>query len=241
MQVSRRLVFIGVLCALALTPQPLSASCHRFTVDVSPERVREGESVQVTVARDGAERPSRVAVRTIEGSASAPRDFERLSEIVRFDDEVAITIAVSIAGDEVLEGEETFRVGLSDPSGCVADSDYALSADATVTIVDQGGRPRHVRSDALQQPGEPDGAAALEGNGALASSGFGGDANPQPLEGGSRSDLADGGAPRTSSSVAGDTRSASWTIAATVLSATALILVLLASLRRRRDGNAESR
>ncbi len=240
------MVLVGVLGALVEWAEPASASCHQFTVAVSPESVTEGRTVTVTVTRDGAEAPSSVTVRTIAGSASAPGDFEPLDETVNFKDDTSRELKVAVADDGVAEGEETFRVGLSDPSGCVADTDYALSADASVTIVDTGARlgqagagqsgtaSEQARPDSvpgLGEPGELERALAearAASRNASGSPAAGGSSNAPGTSGSSARDQSDEGPPLVPSFVI-------------TLSALATILVAWFLLRRQPEGDPKTR
>ncbi len=231
-----------------LWPGPATASCHSFTVAVSPETVREGETVTVTVTRDGAEQPSSVIVRTISGSASSPSDFERLDETVRFDDDTSREIKLAVTDDGVAEGEETFGIGLSDPSGCVPDTDYALSADATVTIFDTGARPEQVRTDTIfsglsERERELAEAAARQGSaspeaGGSSSSGSGGSSSagtPDSPSGATGSAFAPGTTGSASDST--DRGNTAATVTATVLAAVALLAGAWFLRRRHPDEN----
>jgi hypothetical protein len=73
-----------------------------------------------------------VAYATSDGSATAPADYAAVSgRLVFAPGETTHTIDTTIQGDEIVEGDNTFKVGLSDPANAtIADG------SATVTIHD---------------------------------------------------------------------------------------------------------
>lgn len=81
-----------------------------------------GGAVVLTILRgnDVLLDPFSVSYHSINGSASAGLDYEAVSGTVQFEQgDLARTISVPILNDSLREGDETFRVVLSDPSGGV--------------------------------------------------------------------------------------------------------------------------
>ncbi|HEX9682910.1 MAG TPA: Calx-beta domain-containing protein [Acidimicrobiales bacterium] len=130
------LVVAAGLVGLGAGAGPAWAACHFFTVDVSPANPTEGDSVEVTVARDAAVAPSSVRVRTVDGTAVAGADYLAVDQRVEFTSGTTATIAVETLQDSATEPDETFTIELSDGGGCQVNQDFAYGPPATVTIRD---------------------------------------------------------------------------------------------------------
>ena len=128
------LALVGLSWTVALPPA--FASCHAFTVKVDPAQPTEGDTVAVTVSRDGAFNPSQIDVTTVDGTARAGQDYTGLNRTVSFTTDLSQTFFVPITDDNSVEGNETFRVHLSNPGGCQINTRYSVGPDAIVTIVD---------------------------------------------------------------------------------------------------------
>lgn len=136
------------LAALVWLAPAASAACHRFTLDVSPTSVSEGDTVTVTVTRDASAADSSVRVAASGQSADPGSDFSALDEQVSFTgSEVEKSVTFDILADDEAESSETFTVGLSDPDGCSVNPNFSLADDVTVTIA---------ASEAAESAGEPE-------------------------------------------------------------------------------------
>lgn len=133
----RSLVAAGVLAGtVALPARPALAACHSFTVAVDPATIGEGGAVTLTVRRDAAVAPSQVDVSTVDESARAAEDYERLERTISFTDETEQTLTLSTTDDDADEAIETFLVRLSNPGGCAVNPNFVLGPDARVRIRD---------------------------------------------------------------------------------------------------------
>jgi hypothetical protein len=100
------------------------------------------------------QRPTRLVTvhfATVDGTAKAPGDYAARAGTVKFriGDRRTKTIAIPIAGDRLDEGEETFRVRLSDPvNGRISDG------TGIVTIVDDDPMPRASVADVAADEGD---------------------------------------------------------------------------------------
>jgi hypothetical protein len=195
------LVTLAIGWMTALSPTAL-ATCHAFTVDVSPAGVREGGRVSVTVRRDGGLGQSSVQVSTVDGTAKAGNDYERVNRRVRFESpQTQQTFSIQTSDDDDKEPSETFRVEVSDGSGCPLASTHG--PDATVTIVDNDSTPEAAESPTSQaaapSPSPPPPPAE----------------SPPPAQGGAPAQAAPAASP-TPSQVAGEDLGggmSGWTIA----------------------------
>ena len=124
----------GAVSWTLIAATPALAHCHHFTVTASPTAVAQGGRVTVTVSRDGNAAPSGVHVSTVDGSAHAPADYSKLDQNVEFTSETSRTFTVATARDPKSDPAETFRLHLSDPSGCAPNPYYVVDPDVTVTI-----------------------------------------------------------------------------------------------------------
>jgi hypothetical protein len=126
-------VLAAVAAGLVLPATAAHAGCHAFTVSVSNAAPREGSTITVTVRRDGNVEPSAVRVRTVAQSATSGTDFEPLDEEIAFSNELQQQRTVRILADAAREPSESFRLELSDGSGC-GDAELTYGPPATVTI-----------------------------------------------------------------------------------------------------------
>ncbi len=112
-------------------------------------------SVILTVTLGGeSEEPISVRYETVEGSATAPSDYEASAgELIFGPGEVSKSLAVNLTDDEFREGSENFFVVLTD-------SDHAElgTAEATVTIMDDDPLPTVSFAPADYSVGEADGS-----------------------------------------------------------------------------------
>lgn len=125
------LILIGL--AIENAP-PAAAACHAFNISVSPARVNEGGSVTYTVSRDANVNPSSIEVTSVDGTAAAPSDYPKVSHRVDFTTDESQTFQLKTVDDAVAEGDETFKLHLSNPQGCPVNTQYVVGSDATVTI-----------------------------------------------------------------------------------------------------------
>lgn len=90
--------------------------------------------VTVTVTRDGDVQDSQISVTSVNETANGGSDFPTVARSVVFTAGIQQTFEVPITNDSAPEGAETFRLHLSDPSGCLINPNYFVGPDATVTI-----------------------------------------------------------------------------------------------------------
>lgn len=139
-RVRASVVVVGMVMALLLPAGAASAACHIagfFSTDLSTSEA-DG-SIDVTVVLQGRQ-PScegTVDFTTAEGSATAEEDFEPTSgtlEFVEGDDREEI-VTIPIVSDDTAEGEEEFRVELSNPTEGIS----GTGGPAMVTIAADDG------------------------------------------------------------------------------------------------------
>ncbi len=150
--VGRVAVVVGLLATTLIFGGRAQAACHAFTVSAAPANPSEGGRVTVTVSRDGAVNPSSVRVSTIDETARAPSDYTRLNQDVQFDAQTSRTFTVSIHNDATPEGPETFKLHLSNPDGCQANTNYSLGPDVRVTIGANDATPKPTNPPAPAPP-----------------------------------------------------------------------------------------
>ena len=111
-------------------------------VRIGDSAVPEGDSGAtpgvLTVSLDRAStQPVTVGWATVEGTATAPEDFADGSGTLTFEPgATSKQVTVSVAGDEVVEGDETFTVHLASPTNATIGD-----ADGLVTILDDDDQP----------------------------------------------------------------------------------------------------
>jgi hypothetical protein len=113
------------------------AACHHFSVSATPNRPSEGQTVTVTVSRDGAVGPSNIDISTVDETAKAGQDYTALHQTVSFTNETSQAFSVRILDDR-LTGEpvQTFRLHLSNPGGCAVNPRFVVDPDVVVTLAD---------------------------------------------------------------------------------------------------------
>ena len=83
------------------------AACHRFDLKVSDASPDEGDSLNVTVSRDGAVEDSGVRVAAVNGTARAGSDFTAFDQQVNFTgDSTERSFLISIIADGTAEPAE---------------------------------------------------------------------------------------------------------------------------------------
>ena len=122
------------VAVMAVAGAPAVAACNQFSLEVSPARVSEGASVKVTVSRDSASAPSSVEVETIDDTARSGDDYIAVKRTIAFTDETEQSFDVAITNDAASESDETFKVHLSNPSGCRPNPNFSVGDDVEVTI-----------------------------------------------------------------------------------------------------------
>jgi hypothetical protein len=129
---------VTVVAVTVVLAAPAAAACHRFTVSADPAEVIEGDTVTVTVMRDGPLGSSSVDVVTVDQTAVAGVDYEPLSATADFADGVTSqTFTINTIDVEEDRGRRNFRLELRNPQGCEANPNLVLGAPARVTIVDR--------------------------------------------------------------------------------------------------------
>jgi hypothetical protein len=132
---------LGLMAINVVVGTPIAfAACHHFTVTASPATVAEGAKVTVTVTRDAAVRDSRIDVSTVDETAKAGTDYQAMHRTVSFTgSSTAQSFPLQTLDDHRTgEGNETFRLHLSNPAGCNAPvQPFVVDPDARVTIQDE--------------------------------------------------------------------------------------------------------
>jgi hypothetical protein len=117
------------------------AACHHFTVTAAPTSVAEGGKVLVTVSRDGNVAPSSIDLSTVDETAKSGTDYVAIHQAVSFTNEVQKQYTLSTIDDHLAEPSQTFRLHLSNPSGCAVNPNYVVDPDVRVTIKDNDAKP----------------------------------------------------------------------------------------------------
>lgn len=148
---SLSLVLVMATVALVWLAPAASAACHRFSMEVSPTSAGEGDTVTVTIGRDGSVADSSVRVSAAGQSADSGSDFSALDEEVSFTgSQLEQSVTVDILSDDEAEPSETFAIALEDPQGCSVNPNFSLADEVTVTIA----------ADEAAQSGEANGEEA---------------------------------------------------------------------------------
>lgn len=122
------------------TPPPASGRFRFASTTFAGGETEGGGEAIVTILRQGSSGTASVVLSTVAGTASPGQDYGETTQRVTFNDgEESMDVSLSIAYDALLEGNETFRVILSDPS---AGAELGFPTNATVTIVDDEIRGR---------------------------------------------------------------------------------------------------
>jgi hypothetical protein len=138
---TRRLV-LGILAVAAATwfmaAPPAHAACHNFQMKVTPTEPNEGSGITVVVTRDAGLSPSSVDISSVDGTAKAGQDFPPVKRTMSFGgpDDVSQSFTTDTTDDKAVEGNETFKLHLSNPQGCAVNPNYVVGPDVTITIVD---------------------------------------------------------------------------------------------------------
>ena len=132
------LVVAGLAVAVVWRAPSASAACHHFSVAASPNPVNEGQTVTVTVSRDGTVGPSNVDVSTVDDTAKAGDDYTALKKTVSFTTDQSQAFPVPIATHTTPQPERAFKLHLSNPGGCSVNTNYVLDPDVRVTIQANG-------------------------------------------------------------------------------------------------------
>lgn len=128
------ILWLAAVLLIATAPAA-SAACHRFDLELSQTTADEGDSITVTVRRDGALADSGVRVTASGGLARSGADYSPLDQQVNFTgDSTERTFQITIASDSASEAAETFNVSLSQPSGCAVNPNFQLASPVTVRI-----------------------------------------------------------------------------------------------------------
>ena len=157
----------------AATSLPAQAGKFSFAPLERFNEVREDAGfAQITIVRKGtAGDAASVRVRTANRTATAGADYGAVDEVVSFaPNETAKTVTIQIFADTALEGNERFRVELSEPSGAVlarsniAESIFINDAQddppnddfaAAQVLAGSSGSVQGTNAGASREPGEP--------------------------------------------------------------------------------------
>jgi hypothetical protein len=152
---TRRVLLLGALVVgfVMVAPPHAFATCHAFRLDVSPASAREGGRVTVTVRRDGGVASSSVLVSSVDETAKAGADYDRVNRRVEFPPaETQESLSVQISDDDDKESSETFRLKLSEGRGCPINTNFTYGGDATITISDNDSTATADESPKASQP-----------------------------------------------------------------------------------------
>jgi hypothetical protein len=142
---TRVLALGGLLAGLiVVNAGPALAMCHHFTVTAAPSSVAEGGKVLVTVSRDGSVAASSIHLSTVDETAKAGTDYVAINQTVAFAMNGAVQkqFTLSTIDDHIAEPSQTFRLHLSNPSGCFR-GPYEVDPDVRVTIKDTNPTATH--------------------------------------------------------------------------------------------------
>lgn len=132
---------VGLLLGLVLVvvATPASAACHIASFDASSAAGEEGTTVELLVFLIGRQSSCEGTLdyRTVGGTAVEGADYVSTSGTLSFvaGDDREETIAIQLLADDEVEGDETFTVELSAPTGGIT----GTGDPAMVTITDPGG------------------------------------------------------------------------------------------------------
>lgn len=132
-----RIALVGGLlggATLVASAGPAVGACHSFSVKATPARVNEGTKVKVTVSRDNASDPSSIEVETVDDTAAAGQDYTKIQRTIAFTNETEQSFDIATTNDTANEGDETFKIHLSNPSGCKSNPSFVVGDDADVII-----------------------------------------------------------------------------------------------------------
>ena len=141
-------VLLTTALVVPIFPSRAQSAPRASSLAINDMTVTEGNSGAVqaifTVTMKGRATPATVGYHTTDGSATSPSDYEASSGTLQFSGGVKkARIAISVNGDALIEGNESFQVVLSDPTGSVTITDgmglgSILNDDvaATMTIND---------------------------------------------------------------------------------------------------------
>jgi len=136
----QRALGLGGLLAgvIVVNSGPALAACHHFSVSAAPSSVAEGGKVLVTVSRDGNLAASSIHLSTVDETAKAGTDYVAINQTVAFAANGAVQrqFTLSTIDDHVVEPSQTFRLHLSNPSGCIVNPNFVVDPDVRVTIKD---------------------------------------------------------------------------------------------------------
>jgi hypothetical protein len=153
------------LSAIWFSPRA-QASCHSFQVEVKAT-VTEGSDVTVIVTRDDDLDDSSVQLRTSNGTATAPGDYDATIQYVDFTDETSKTVKIATTEDDIGEKDEYFWLKLGSARGCRAYEDsyeYGEPAKARISD-DDGDATAEPTAEATEEPdddGSPEPTASPE-------------------------------------------------------------------------------
>ena len=114
------LVVGAVGTAVLFSGGSATAVCHAVSLSAQNNPVDEGEIVTIRVQRDGIAGTTSFRIKTVNGSATAGQDYPSFNEKLTWttaSGTQAKNYELRIADDSAREGEETFRVELSEPGG----------------------------------------------------------------------------------------------------------------------------
>lgn len=141
------LVVGAVSTALFFGGSSAVASCHAVSLSAQNNPVDEGEIVTIRVQRDGIAGTTSFRIKTVNGSATAGQDYPSFNEKLTWttaSGTQAKNYELRIADDSAKEGEETFRVELSEPGGtenCTPLTFQNNNMTVRIKASDQGATP----------------------------------------------------------------------------------------------------
>lgn len=134
-----RLIFPAIAVLVAWFPiVSANAGCHSFSFTQDTYTVKEqAGSVTLTVVRDDKLADSSVQYHTVNGTATAPKDYKKEtgSTLEYTGQDLQKQFQVTIEDDNADEANEAFTVVLDGGSGCAVNPNFQYD-NATVTIQD---------------------------------------------------------------------------------------------------------
>lgn len=149
-----------LFASLVATAGPVSAACHVAAFSVTESTVAESDGQVTLLVFLQGRQPScegTIDFATADGTAVAGEDYEATQGTLEFvaDDDREEQVVVPILEDDVEEGDETFTISLSNPTGGISGS----TTPATITITDAAAGSSATSDDvAPDEPAEDPGA-----------------------------------------------------------------------------------
>ncbi len=121
--------------------------CHNVRLSATNNPGDEGEIITIRVLRDGIEGTTSFRIKTVNGSAEGGKDYPSFNEKLTWTTASGLqakNYELRMADDAIKEGEETFRIELSEPGGtanCTPVSFVNNNMTVRIKASDQGATP----------------------------------------------------------------------------------------------------